>query len=38
MLLKKQLLLQEFEIQQLRRDNLKYIMMTSLSIKLKTAL
>ena len=35
---KKQLLLQECGIQKLRKDNLKYIMMTSLSIKLQTAL
>ena len=35
---KKQLLLQECEIQKLRKDNLKYTMMASLSIKLQTVL
>ena len=35
---KRQLLLQECEIQKLRKDNLKYTMMASLSIKLQTVL
>ena len=35
---KKQLLIQECEIQKLRKENLKHTMMASLSIKLQTAL